>query len=153
MELHGAGKLFFRRGRILLIVGQHAEAFMHDGEIGIVLHGLIERGLGFAETACVDVEGTTLGFDFGGRQGAAGVVLRIAAGDGIDTRNEEAILARVGAHFVCEFLQITEGLLRRGDLIATCCPGVLKFVEQLLLAGIGIEHEVMHEDRRLGVEE
>ena len=118
MELHGAGKLSFRRRPILLIVGQHAEAFMHDGEIGVLLHGLIERGLRFRETARVNVQGGALGIDFGGRQGAAGVALRIAARDSIEISNIEAILARVSAHPIREFLQIAEGLLRRGNLIA-----------------------------------
>jgi hypothetical protein len=99
----------------------------------------IERGLRFRETARVYVQGGALGIDFGGRRCAAGVALRIAARDGIEIPNIEAILARVSAHSIREFLQIPEGLLRRSDLIATRRPSVLKFGQQLLPARIGIE--------------
>src|SRR5262249_28468983 len=83
---------------------------------------LLRRGVGFRGAAGVNVQGSALGIDFGGRQGAAGVALRIAARDGIEISNIEAILPRVSAHPIREFLQIAEGLLRRGHLIAARRP-------------------------------
>ena len=118
---------------------------MRQGQSGVEFDGVVEQRAASIEAIVMNKEIAAQGEDFcwrnrAGRSLLVGAEFRVLVFDVV-----EIGLVGIDVESVLEFFQVTKSLACRLNLVVGLVPSFEEMEQKLLLASIGIEHEVMDE--------